>query len=92
MPQDGSATGVSDMEGVPFVSRVREVAAAGVEETAAWAGMKELSDGVRFGSNVFALDPEVINESSGREDVWGSSVAAPDKSSEVGMRTWAACS
>jgi len=92
MPQDGSAIGGSGVEEVSFVSRVRAVAAAGVEETAAWAGMKELSDGVRFGSNVFALDPDVINESSGRDDVWGSSVAAPDKSSEVGMRTWAACS
>jgi hypothetical protein len=93
VPQEGPAIEGSGVEEESFVSRVRAVAAAaGVEETAAWAGMNELSEGVRFGSNVSALDPDVINESSGRDDVWGSSVATPDKSSEVGMRTWAACS
>jgi len=99
MPQDGSVASGSDAEDVSFPPRVRTVAAAGVEETAACAGMKELSDGVRFGSNVFTLDSGVINESSGREEEWGSSVATPgeascieDRSSDVAMRTWAACS
>jgi hypothetical protein len=57
------------VEEVSFASRVRAVAAAGVEETAACAGMKELSDGVRSGLNVSTLDPDVINESSGREEL-----------------------
>ena len=99
MPQDGSVAGGSDVEDVSFAPRIRVVAAAGVEETAACTGRKELSEGVRFGSNVFALDPDVINESSGREEELGSSAATPgeascteDRSSDVGMRIWAACS
>jgi hypothetical protein len=99
MPQDGSVGGGIDAEDVSFAPRARAVAAAGVEETAACAGRKELSDGVRFGSNVSALDSGVINESSGREEEWCSSVATPgeascmeDGSSDVDMRTWAACS
>lgn len=99
MPQDGSVVGGCVVKEESFSLPVRAAIAAGVEETAACAGIKELSDGVRFGSNVFALDPDVINESSVREEVLGSSTAAPEeascreeKSSEVGMRTWAACS
>lgn len=46
MPQDGSVPGGSGVEEASFAPRVRAAVAAGVEETAACAGMKELSDGV----------------------------------------------
>jgi hypothetical protein len=99
MPQDGSVPGGSGVKEVSFATRVRAAVAAGVEETAACAGTKELSDGVRFGLNVSALNPDATDKSSGREDAWDSSMATPgevscreDRSSEVGMRTWAACS
>ena len=46
MPQDGSASGGSGVKEASFSPRVRAAVAAGVDETAACAGMKELSDGV----------------------------------------------
>ena len=65
MPQDGSVPGGSGVNEVSFAPRVRAAVAAGVEETAACAGTKELSDGVRFGSNVSTLDPDAMDKSSG---------------------------
>jgi hypothetical protein len=99
MPQEGSVPGGSGVKEVSSVLRVRAAVAAGVEETAACAGTKELSDGVRFGLNVSALYSDASDKCSGREDVWDSSTAMPEevscskeRSSEVGIRTWAACS
>jgi hypothetical protein len=79
MPHDGSVPGGSGVEDASFAPRVRATVAAGVEETAACAGTKEVSDGVRFGSNVSVLNPGSTDKSSGREDARGSSVAATDE-------------
>jgi len=99
MPQDGSVPGGSGVRDASFAPRVRATVAAGVEETAACAGKKEDSDGVRLGLNVSVLNPDTTDESSEREEAWGSSMATldevscrEDRSSKVGMRTWAACS
>jgi hypothetical protein len=79
MPQDGSVPGGGGVKDASFALRVRATVAAGVEETAACAGTKEVSDGVRFGLNVSALNPDATDKSSGREDACGSSMAAPDE-------------
>jgi hypothetical protein len=79
MPQDGSLPGGGGVKDASFALRVRATVAAGVEETAACAGTKEVSDGVRFGLNVSALNPDATDKSSGREDACGSSMAAPDE-------------
>jgi len=99
MPHDGSAADAIGVKEVSFTPRGRAAIAAGVEETAACAGMKELSDGVRFRSNVCALGVDAVDRSSGKEEACGSSIGTAevvswreDKSSYVGMRTWAACS
>lgn len=78
MPQDGSVPGGSGVD-ASFAPRVRATVAAGVEETAACAGTKEVSDGVRFGLNVSALNPDATDKSSGQEDARGSSMAVPDE-------------
>lgn len=69
MPQEGSVPGGGGVKEVSIAPLVRAAVAAGVEETAACAGTKELSDGVRFGLNVSALNPDASDKSSGREDV-----------------------
>ena len=52
----------------------RERAAAGVEDTAAWAGRKELSEGVWFRLNVVELGPGVADaDADGLSGVEGSS-------------------
>ena len=79
MPQDGSVPGGGGVKDALFAPRVRATVAAGVEETAACAGTKEVSDGVRFGLNVSALNPDATDKFSGREDASGSSKAAPDE-------------
>ncbi len=95
---DGSATDGWDVKKVLFAACARAVAAAGVEDTAACAGRKELSDGVRFKSNVLELGPGVADELSVVEATsWASEEVAEgscieDRWSEVGIWTWAACS
>lgn len=79
MPQVGSVPGGSGVKDASFASLVRTTVAAGVEETAACAGTKEVSDGVRFGLNVSVLDPDATDKSSGQEYARGSSMAAPDE-------------
>ena len=81
--------------------------AAGVEDTAACAGRKELSEGVWFKLNVVELGPEVADVDADADvlsGVEGSSSCAScvleavegscmeEMLSEVGMWTWAACS
>ena len=79
--------------------------AAGVEDTAAWAGRKELSEGVWFKLNVVELGPGVMDaDADVLSGVEGSSSCAScvleavegscmeEMLSEVGMWTWAACS
>ena len=71
-----------------------EAAAAGVEDTAAWAGRKELSDGVRFRSNAVELGPgvadvlsEVADSSCVPEVEAADGSCMEDRLSEVGMWT-----
>jgi len=97
MPHDGSVADGVGMKEASLAPHGRAAIAAGVEETAACAGMKELSDGVRFKSNVFALEPNTVDRSSGEDEACGPSIGTSgvaswreDKSSDVGMRTWAA--
>ena len=79
--------------------------AAGVEDTAACAGRKELSEGVWFKLNVVELGPGVMDaDADVLSGVEGSSSCAScvleavegscmeEMLSEVGMWTWAACS
>ena len=79
--------------------------AAGVEDTAACAGRKELSEGVWFKLNVVELGPGVADaDADVLSGVEGSSSCAScvleavegscieEMLSEVGMWTWAACS
>ena len=81
--------------------------AAGVEDTAACAGRKELSEGVWFKLNVVELGPGVADVDADADvlsGVEGSSSCAScvleavegscmeEMLSEVGMWTWAACS
>ena len=82
--------------------------AAGVEDTAACAGRKELSEGVWFKLNVVELGPGVKDaDADVLSGVEGSSSCAScvleeavavegscmeERLSEVGMWTWAACS
>jgi hypothetical protein len=79
MPHDGSVPGGSGVKDASLTPRVRATVAAGVEEIAACAGMKEVSDGVRSGLNVSPLNPDATDKSSGRGDVRGSPIAGPDE-------------